>query len=229
MLTLDANLFREFIGTTWTLEGRREAGDIKAYATRVTGQTYRLHSDGRVTRDNAGAEAKSEVPKYVLTELRRLVADTQNNATFFDAYVVAIDVDPDYVSIDPEDAAIVKGIRQVFVMDRNRHVHCCELAPSYELHPLYDTMVFHDGVDYPDDYRLQELAEKYERNESDVEYHYVSSFDRYIHRNPGLVHRVGGYAVKYNDFDGEQAGEDSTDYEEVLEFVSDYFRGNHVF
>jgi hypothetical protein len=222
MLTLDTNLFLEFIGTTWTLEGRREAGTVIGYATRVTGQTYTLQ--GNRVLANGRAVRKGEVPGYVLAKLRKLIAECKENAGFFDCYVVAIDL-----NIDAADKGIVKGIRQVFVMDRNRHVHACELTPSYELHHLYDTMVFHDNVDYPDDERIQELAEKYETNyDTDVEYHHVSTFDRYIANNPNRVQRIGGYAVKYDGSD-EGEGIDETDYEEVLEYIIDHYRGNHVF
>lgn len=214
---LDAKLFREFIGTTWTLEGRREGGNIKAYATRVTGQTYRLHSDGRLTRENAGKEVKGEVPKYVLTRLRKLVKETQNNAGCFDCTVVYFD-HPVTVDQIGDDVKIVRAIRSVYVYDRNRHVHACEITPSYELHHLYDTMVFMDGIDYPDDNVIQELAEKYECNIGDVEYHHVSSIDRLPSNR---YHRIGGYAV--------QGNEDGTDYEEVLDYVVEHYRGNHVF
>jgi len=232
MLTLDANLFLEFIGTTWTLEGRREAGTVTGYATRVTGQTYKIQGN-RVLTDTGRPVRKGEVPGYVLTKLRKLIAECQNNAGFFDCYVVAIDIDPDYVTIEPADAGIVKGIRSVYVFDRNRHIHCAELAASYELHHLYDTMVFHDLTVEIDDDRLQELAERYEYNNGteDTEYHHVSSFDRYIANNPHRVQRIGGYAVKYDGPDGSDEGEDApeTDYEEVLEYVCDHYRGNHVF
>jgi len=216
----DANLFLEFIGTTWTLEGRRENGVVKGYATRYTGHTFTL-VDGKIDQP---AKA-GKLPEYVARKLRKLIAETRYNATYFDCYIVAIDIDPAFVTIDPEDAAVVKGIRQVFVFDRNRHIHCAELTASYELHPLYDTMVFHDGVTVDDDDHLYELAEKYERNDSETEYHHVSPFDRYIMRNPHLVHRIGGYAVRL-DWEGEG---DETDYEEVLEYVIERYRGNHVF
>ena len=30
-------------------------------------------------------------------------------------------------------------IYQAYLFDANRHVHCCEITPSYELYPLYAT------------------------------------------------------------------------------------------
>lgn len=207
---LDANLFREF-SKTWTLEGRREGGTVTGYATRVTGQTYKL-VDGKIT-----GPARSDLPKYVLTRLRKLVKETQNNAGCFDCTVVYFD-HPVTVDQIGDDAKIVRAIRSVYVYDRNRHVHACELTPSYELHHLYDTIVFMDGIDYPDDDVIQELAEKYECNIGDVEYRHVSSIDRLPSNR---YHRIGGYAV--------QGNEDGTDYEEVLDYVVEHYRGNHVF
>lgn len=222
MLTLDANLFREFIGTTWTLEGRREAGTVTAYATRITAQTFTLRGN-KVTKDGRPVR-KGEVPKYVLTRLRKLVKETENNAGFFDCTIVYFDYNVTADEIG-DHAKIVRAIRSVYVFDANRHVHACELTPSYELHHLYDTMVFMDGIDYPGDDVIEELAEKYERNfDADVEYHHVSSIDRLPSNR---LNRIGGYAVKYVSDDDD--GSDETDYEEVLEYVREHYSCNHTF
>ena len=69
-----------------------------------------------------------------------------------------------------EFKALAGKVKQVFIFDANRHVHCCEITPSYEMEPLYLT-----AKNYHDDEKLNDkLGEMLmENNAEDAEYHHV--------------------------------------------------------
>ncbi|PEH40459.1 hypothetical protein CRM94_17245 [Burkholderia gladioli] len=98
-------------------------------------------------------------------------------------------------------------IHQTYLFDASRAVHCCELTPSYELHPLYATPLVDD-----DEGSLSELMMPHESHE--VEYYHVRSIDR---TDPRFVEDLGLHEV----------GDEET-VEEVFARLMEHYRGNVV-
>ena len=111
----------------------------------------------------------------------------------------------------------------VYLVDLNRHVHCCELTPSYECHPLG----FVPKV-YPDD-ELAREALQVELDElladENVIYIHVHSLktDRLLKRSKSINVTMREWRKLVADCGapGREAA-----YEECLEDVQEHLRGN---
>ena len=74
----------------------------------------------------------------------------------------------------------LKSVHSVYIYDENRHVHLCELTPSYELHFAY-TAVEYDGIFNDLAFEQQALIEEIEfenGREESVRYHHARDIDR---------------------------------------------------
>ncbi len=132
-----------------------------------------------------------------------------------DAWAIALD-ETDRYSISEADALHIKQIRGVYLFDRNRRTHVCELTPSYWLIHLYDQVILVDD----DDPQRDRLYEDYEHCPSDDEYMHCSTIDRIIEQSDySVVDHYGNTEVSLDD----------VDYDDQMESVREYFCGNRSF
>ena len=101
----------------------------------------------------------------------------------------------------PEHMDKIESIETVWLFDRNVHVHCCELTPSYEMWPV-ETRV-NLKVTFADEEELRDDIEDIVRSNSDDEiiYRYVSTVEQWL-KNPQTRHkRLGdtGKGVSYEE------------------------------
>ena len=83
-----------------------------------------------------------------------------------------------------------------FAFDKNRHVHVCELTPSYELWPAEFDYECEEGAD--EDQRqavFEELLRAF--NDREVEYVHVRDLD--APKNAENVRKVGAFAIDPDD------------------------------
>lgn len=92
--------------------------------------------------------------------------------------------------------------------DENRHVHLCELSPSYECHFLY--------LDYetPYDELDGEIANDLDYAESTT--------------NPVTYFHVSGFSSRYDCGNDGWSMADYDSYDELLEAAIEYYKCNHV-
>lgn len=93
----------------------------------------------------------------------------------------------------------------MYLYDETRHVHCCELTPSYECWFLYST------------------AEK----EPDKEAQGVLDWSD-AYSDPVAYFHVAGFASRYDCGNDGWNLADYDSYEELLEAAIEYYRCNHV-
>lgn len=115
--------------------------------------------------------------------------------------VVAINETSDW-----RDDFIVKCGRLygLYLFDVNRHVHCCELTPSYELH-FIETVAEKEIDDYTDAL----LREANAQCQRDVEYYHCNVIDR-MHES-SFVHVYPSDKVEYESYEAL--------LQDMLEFV----------
>lgn len=134
---------------------------------------------------------------------------TRNAPTRLDLWIVRLDRTADF-HIDDSDAPHIEAIWGVYLYDRARRVHCCELTPSYWLEWLYDTVEC--CPDVPEE-TAEQLYGKYEN-------HPDAGGGIYLH-----CHEVE--ALRGQHHHGRERVH--TTYDEVFEAVADHYRANHVF
>ncbi len=149
---------------------------------------------------------------------------TQTNVTLepeimimceIDAWAIAID-ETDCYFISEVDAPLIKQVRGVYLFDRNRRIHVCELTPSYGLTHLYNQVILVDD----NDPRREELYDEYEHCSSDDIYMHCSTIDRIIEQSDySVVDHYGNTEVSLDD----------VDYDYQMESVREYFCGNRPF
>lgn len=131
-----------------------------------------------------------------------------------DAWAIALDETDNY-AIDEADAPLIRQIRGVYLFDRNRRTHLCEITPSYWLIRLYDQVITHDDMD---EYQREGLEYAY-YSSSDI-YVHCSTIDRLIEQNDrDVVDHYGHAGVSFDD----------VDYDEQMESVREYLCGNCPF
>ncbi|MBR8043394.1 hypothetical protein KDW40_02285 [Burkholderia cenocepacia] len=71
------------------------------------------------------------------------------------------------------DDIVARGERiyQTYLFDASRTVHCCEITPSYELHPLYATPLVYD-----EDGELSEEILMHQEHE--IKYYHMHAINR---------------------------------------------------
>lgn len=107
---------------------------------------------------------------------------------------------------------LVRELRSVFLLDRNEHVHACELTPSYRCIHLYTDVVC--DLELSDEER-ESLQEKYGSEPQD---------DRYVHA--GDVERIiasgrNVYLV------GEAEIDHDLSHDEQMEQLREHYAANH--
>lgn len=118
--------------------------------------------------------------------------------------VVAIDETRDW-----RDDMVAKCGRLygLYLFDVNRHVHCCELTPSYEMH-FIETV----AANFIDDETDALIREANAQCQQDVEYQHCRVIDRM-------------HASSFVDL-GERDLADFDDYEDLLQHMLEYVHGN---
>ena len=76
-----------------------------------------------------------------------------------------------------EIKAKVKRIFGVYVFDWRRHVHCCELTPSYECHFVEDQAEYVDGLSDGEIDKLDDLIREAQAHNDPVRYYHCSNID----------------------------------------------------
>ena len=122
--------------------------------------------------------------------------------------------------LDSKVLARTKHVYAVYAFDRNTHVHCCEITPSYEL-----TFLGHDAEEVEDlsDEEREELDEIIISvpNEEPVTYMHVSYVDRMLEANPHLAKQLN-YTPEELDFE-----EDSR--QQIDQVMEDWHTGSIQF
>lgn len=107
----------------------------------------------------------------------------------------------------------LKSCATYYVYDANRHVHCCELTPSYELHAVATDSAF--DIEEPGDALIEEVDEvlREAMHEQDV---------IYVH-----VGRLNCPEQKVTDDTEREEGEsDEVFYNRVVNELREYYQGN---
>ncbi len=121
----------------------------------------------------------------------------------------------------PEYIDKIERIESVFLFDKNVHVHCCELTPSYELWPVETRVIFKPDFDQDANEELRDEIEEVVRraDEPEVEYHHVGPHDRWMAARPAQVKHLGdtGDGVSY----------DETSYDDQRREAIEHCQGNH--
>lgn len=124
----------------------------------------------------------------------------------------------------------IERIETVWLFDRNVHVHCCEITPSYELWPIETRAIFTDHierclVDGPEEElatidKIRDEIDELVRTGEDYEvsYRHVAAMDRFLKAWDTEQHEIGDYlcGLPYED----------TPYEKQREQALEYYRCN---
>lgn len=94
----------------------------------------------------------------------------------------------------------------MYLYDENRHVHCCELTPSYECWLLYITT----------------------ENKIDDETDEVLSLYSNVYSNPVTYFHVPGFASCYDCGNDGWSLANYDSYDELVEAAREYYQCNHV-
>lgn len=119
----------------------------------------------------------------------------------------------------PKYVKYIERIESLYLFDKNVHVHCCEITPSYELWPITTRPVFKQEVFGLDDNMVDKIDDivHVASCESDVEYHHVRFIDALMVKHP---ERWTAVNPKWNVVE-----EDET-YEENREALIEYYQCN---
>jgi len=134
-----------------------------------------------------------------------------------DARIIALDETSNYY-LEPEKQRLIRAIKGVYLYDRNRHTHCCELTPSYYLIFLYNSVNLTDEGLALDNEARGELYDEYE---------YGTGGDNcYMHIR--IIERLAekAEAGEYYVYGDPKVSFDKSDYNEQIEGLVEYFQCN---
>ncbi len=124
--------------------------------------------------------------------------------------------------LQPELMAKIERIVTIYLFDRKRHVHCCELTPSYELWPVETRAElkpeFADGGRAADNLRDAIDSEIQRWADHSVRYAHVADMEPQL--TPEQEHKKWYH---YGD-PGKRC--DEVAYEKQVEALLEYFNGN---
>jgi hypothetical protein len=142
-----------------------------------------------------------------------------------DVWIVKIDerdVWPD------EYQAKTKRIYGVYALDKNRHVNCCEMTPSYEMYFIENQVEYIDVLDEEEEEALRdEIQEASLQQEGEVTYSHVHEIDPILNqpcKTGFLPDNPNGGAYRAH-LDGEPI---KPTWEEAFEEVIEYAHQNGV-
>ncbi len=123
----------------------------------------------------------------------------------------------------PEYLPYIERIETVWFFDKNVHVYCCEVTPSYELWPLETRVIFKDSFDHDVD---EELRDKIESDVSywscdEVEYHHVRALDHMLSKPGTQQYSIGDHnkGCSYEDSSYEEQRVEALEYYQAGSFV----------
>lgn len=123
----------------------------------------------------------------------------------------------------------IKRVRDVFICDKNVHVHLCELTPSVFLQHIYTEVEFEAWV-YEDEYEelRDPLRDEYEQWSEDT-YTHVSSLERAIKNGTAKHAGTVEYEIDYEWVDADTPNCETDEYKEAWETLIEHERGNPTF
>ena len=133
-----------------------------------------------------------------------------------DIHVVAL-VETDHYFIEPRDVEYIAQIRGVYLFDKEKRTHCCELTPSYYLIHLYDQIILSESGDALNENEKDRLYQAYEYNGGEDIYVHCHEIDALVEKADPGEHYVYG--------DSEVAEED-VEYDDQIEAVREHLCGN---
>lgn len=110
------------------------------------------------------------------------------------------------------NSEVIDKMAGVYLFDRNRHVHACEITPSYELWPMYDEFVM--KPDHQNHEDLEALEDEVRSAfDSTVGYYHVSDIDKWIADGTVLFFKSYGFDdVRYNLAEIRESDEAYTEF-----------------
>ena len=137
-----------------------------------------------------------------------------------DFHLVVTPHDMSWWQLPPEHSAVIDWIETVWLFDKNVHVHCCEITPSYELWPLETRVRFKDSFDQDANESLRDRFEEDVRGWSadEVEYRHVSDLDWFLAKEGTQQFAIGDL------FEG--VSYETCPYDEHRDAALEYYRCN---
>lgn len=133
-------------------------------------------------------------------------------------HVVAL-IETDHYFIEPADAEYIAQIRGVYLFDKGKRTHCCEMTPSYWLIHLYDQVILSEAGDALDEDQKDRLSQAYEYNGGENIYVHCHEIDALVEKaDPGKHYAYGDSEVK----------EEDVDYDGQIEALREHFCANCV-
>lgn len=135
-----------------------------------------------------------------------------------DWWLVRLDITA-HVTMSLLWTSAVESFGEVYLFDRNRHVRCCELTPSYEMHPVELSTRFQPGC--PDAAReqvLEEVQADASMQEREVKYLHVQDVEQKLAAwvEADQAYNYGDSGVSFED----------TPYEDQLTSLVEHFQSN---
>jgi hypothetical protein len=112
-----------------------------------------------------------------------------------------------------------------YVYDKNRHVHLCEITPSYELWTVaFDFQCADDASDEDNESAWEAMLEA-ESGDEDVTYMHVSTIDRF--EEQGNTRECKLDPIELDDVDSQFEKCDEPIYRQAAENLREHYSGNH--
>ncbi len=136
-----------------------------------------------------------------------------------DFHLIAVPHNTEHWNL-PELLPKIARIETVYLFDKNVHVHCCEITPSYELWPVATRAILKPEFADDDVLREEVDAVMQENQYRDVNYRHVRAVDPLL---------VEGVFVTLGDFNGSFKPEpyEDTSYEKHRDNTIEYCQANH--
>ena len=112
-----------------------------------------------------------------------------------------------------------------YIYDKNRHVHLCEITPSYELWKVsFDFESAEDATDEERETAWGDMLDA-ENGDEDVTYMHVSTVDRFEEKGDVRSCNAKG-AIADEDLDDKYRGKDEPAYHQTADELREHYSGN---
>jgi hypothetical protein len=133
-----------------------------------------------------------------------------------DARLIAMN-QTEFYQIAEADKPFIRAIRAVYLYDKNQVTHLCEFTPSYYLIHLYDEVMFTDAGADLDDFKQDEIFQRYEHCGSENVYMHCHDVDQMARSGKRFTHyKAGRTGVSFED----------TSREEQMEALREHYCAN---
>jgi len=140
---------------------------------------------------------------------------TEEKELPIDGHILAIDHTRDCLII--EDKPYIESVEDVYLFDKNRVTHCCELTPSYYLMFLYCRINFSKKGEKLSDVEHEKLRDKYELEPGEDIYVHTHSIDQ-------LVENAKAKRFCYRHYGDTGVPFDETSRDEQMEALREHFK-----